>query len=173
MNLMEQFKHSSRLLGACYLAVGLILLIFPGGSVRLISICFGVMILVQAVTMIVPNVRRRGTPDAMSMELFFGLVLALIGAYIVIRPDSIMKILTVLIGIYVLLHGLRQVQRGLYARQMQYGSWKLQIALAAVTLLLGLVVLLDPWRAVEITFRIVGLIFIYQGVTCLWIGRKW
>lgn len=162
-------KISFVLAAALYLVLGLVLLIWPGVSIRVFCYAFGAILLLYGVVTIASFfLRDGGGPGSFVLELFLGIVAAAVGLLFLIRPAFVASLLPVVVGLTILVDGLVNLKRALALRRMDYGRWNVPLILSIVSVALGLVVVIRPFLAAETLTMLIGVTLIYEGLSDLW-----
>ena len=111
-----------------------------------------------------------------SSSLVRGIILAAIGIFIIIRPDFIPKVIAVVCGLYMLISGIVNIQDSLNLRRAGVDSWNVSCISAAVTTLVGILLLFDPLILGETAMIVLGIALLVSGVTnifgCFTAGSK-
>lgn len=111
-----------------------------------------------------------------SSSLVRGIILAAIGIFIIIRPDFIPKVIAVVCGLYMLISGIVNIQDSLNLRRAGVESWNVSCISAAVTTLVGILLLFDPLILGETAMIVLGIALLVSGVTnifgCFTAGSK-
>jgi uncharacterized membrane protein HdeD (DUF308 family) len=100
-------------------------------------------------------------------DLLVGLVEAALGIWILVKPTAILQFLSILVGIFVLVHGAWDLQNALDLRRYCYKDWWLLLILALGTLAFGLVVLFNPFSTFQVLTIFAGFCLIFDGVSDL------
>ena len=101
------------------------------------------------------------------------ILLALAGLFLLISPQTIINILPTAGGIMIILTGAYNTLKALDARQYKVDkSWQMSLLLAAVTVVLGIVILTHRFGTMELLVRILGGVLIYNGLSSLWMLIK-
>ena len=69
-------------------------------------------------------------------------------------------------------HGISNLGGALTLRKNQSARWGAAAILGAVTLALGLLLVLAPFQAFTTVVRIIGAVLIYDGVSDIWISTQ-
>ena len=151
--LMREFFHNMKLsfllAAVLYIILGLILLIWPGVSATVFCYAFGGILLIYGVVTIVSFFLRDSRQGSFVFELFLGIVAAAL-------------------GLLFLLDGLVNLKRALELRRMLYLRWTVPLVLSAVSAVLGLVIVFQPFLAAEALVMLIGAVLIYEGLSDLW-----
>ena len=87
-----------------------------------------------------------------------------------------MSILPVVLGIGVVLSGILKLQHAFDLKRMGFGTWVRIAITAAINVFIGLIVILNPFSTAAWLMRLVGIAFIFSGVTDLvttiYVSRK-
>ena len=67
-------------------------------------------------------------------------------------------------------HGIRAVMETVSAKRMGYTSWAVNLVLAVICILSGLVCVFDAFHVVENAMVLVGIILIFNGASNIWIA---
>ena len=95
--------------------------------------------------------------------LISGLVCLGLGGFLLLRSDIVVRILPVVFGLFVLFDSLGRIQSALELRRCGYASWKWFILLALLSVVLGGIMIFDPFAAMETLVMGIGIILIVEG----------
>ena len=97
------------------------------------------------------------------LTLISGLVCLALGGFLILRSDIVVRILPIVFGLFVIFDSLGRVQSALELRRCGYGSWKGFLLLALLSVVLGVVMIVDPFGAMETLVMAIGVILIIEG----------
>ena len=98
-----------------------------------------------------------------SFGLVQGVALAGFGLYILIRPGIIEVFLTTVFAIIIIVDGILKLQYALDFRKLDAGGWWIEAVCAAVMIILGIVVLFNPFATVAAVMLFIGVVFVFEG----------
>lgn len=101
--------------------------------------------------------------------MMLGIVLAVIGVWIVLKPDTIIKAIPMIVGILIVIHGLHNAVQAIDLKKMQYDNWWVALLLSLLTVALGAVLICNPFTIVDTVVQIIGAFLIYDGLSDMWI----
>mgnify|MGYP002580753575 FL=1 len=78
------------------------------------------------------------------------------------------SVLPVILGLFIVVDGLVNLKRALELRRMLYLRWTVPLVLSAVSAVLGLVIVFQPFLAAEALVMLIGAVLIYEGLSDLW-----
>ena len=87
----------------------------------------------------------------------------LLGAVIQLVRYFLVRILPIVFGLFVIFDSLGRVQNALELRRCGYGSWKGFLLLALLSVVLGVVMIVDPFGAMETLVMAIGVILIIES----------
>lgn len=151
-----------------YVALGLVLLFFPDLTTSLICTVTGLLLLAYGVSTGFRFFAGSAGGYRSQFDAVLGVFAAILGALFLLRPQLILSVLPVLFGLYILIDGLLNLKRGLDMRSYGYAGWTATLVLSIVSLVLGGVILWDPFSTHLLLVRIIGAAFLYQGAADLW-----
>lgn len=151
-----------------YLVLGLVLLIWPGITSSVICLVFGVLLLIYGAVTIIAFLIRDSKAGSFLFDLVLGIVGVALGLLLLLRPDILLSILPVVLGIYIIIDALLNVKRAIELHRMAYQRWWVILVLSLVSAALGVVILLRPYLTAEMLIRVIGFVFLYTGISDLW-----
>ncbi len=154
--------------GLCTL-LGLVLLIWPGTTMRIVCTLLGGMLLIYGLTQIVIYLINKERTMISQGMMVFGIVLAVIGVWILMQPDMIIMAVPVIVGVLIVIHGVHNVVQAVALKRDGYDRWWLALMFAALTVVLGGILVYNPFEVAETVVRFIGLFLIYDGVSDIWI----
>ena len=169
---VNSLKRSSLVTGAVTIVLGLVLLIVPGLALHLVGKLIGALVFAYGLLNVVSYFRSDGIHPIFRFGLVYGVAFALVGAWLFSRSGAVASVVPLVCGIALLMSGVSQLQSALDLRKMGDGRWWLTMAVAAVTLVLGLILVFNPFGTAALLVRIIGVCLVYQGVTSLLVTSR-
>ncbi len=163
-------KKSLLTAAAVYLILGLILIFFPRLTTDLFCTISGLLLLAYGIITIISFFAHRGSSGSFSFqaEFILGIISAIVGAFFLAHPAVILSILPTILGLYILIDGLVNLKRGLDMHAFGYAGWTTTLILSIISLVLGAIILWNPFSTHLLLVRIIGGAFLYQGASDLW-----
>ena len=161
---MNNIKRGYTTSSIAYLLIGLALLIWPAHSLRLVCYLFGAVILIKGVTSIWAFAHSAERFFFNYFGLVFGVAACALGLFLLVKPDTIVSVLPVLVGIFIILDGLVRLQSALELRRANSSKWYSLLILAGLSAVLGIVIFVNPFKTAEILVMAIGIVLIIEGV---------
>ena len=169
-NIFREQRRSSIVMAVLTLLLGLLLVLAPIQSVRLLCGLLGAALLLVGLSYVRSwaDVGRRqaGVPR---WFLLPGLLLAALGLWLLTALESAILLVQFSVAAVLLFHGVLDVQGANSLRRLGLRRWGVDLALGIVTLLLGAVVLLNPFGTMKALVVLIGLSLVYDGASDLYL----
>ena len=154
--------------GLCTL-LGLVLLIWPGTTMRIVCTLLGSMLLIYGLAQVVLYLINKERTMLSQGMMVFGIVLAVIGIWILTSPEMIIMAVPVIVGVLIVIHGVHNVVQAIALKKDGYDRWWLAVLFGALTVVLGGILVYNPFEVAETVVRFIGIFLIYDGVSDIWI----
>lgn len=161
---MRSIKDSYIITSVLYILLGLVLFIYPEMSLKLVCGMVGALILLYGGIKILSWFRNRES-GFFRFDLILGIVFAVFGGFLLLRPDIIVSILPVTIGIYILFDSLVNLRQAFDLKDAGYDKWWSMLVLAVIMIVLGLIMVFNPFKTVSLTIMFMGGIFLFRGIS--------
>lgn len=162
-SIIQDMKQNYFVNAVIMVVLGLVLVIWP--HILGVMLCYllgGALILMGVIQLVVfLRGERLGFYNKFSM--FMGIVLVLLGIWICTQPRIVLSIIPVVVGIIVVLHGLMDLQYTLDIRRTGNTKWWIALIAAIITLVVGLLLVFNPFTAYEVTMILLGIAMLYDG----------
>ena len=149
--------------------MGLVLLIWPGTTTQIVCTMLGIVLLSYGIIQIVMFLWTREKTVFSQGILLLGIIFAVIGAWIILKPEMIIMAVPVIVGILIIIHGLHNIIQAVDLKREGYEKWWLALLFGVLTVLFGALLIYNPFGAVEVVVRMIGIFMIYDGVSDIWI----
>lgn len=104
-----------------------------------------------------------------------GIILCAAGIFIMARPDFIPKIIALIFGLYMLISGIVNLQDSLNIRSSGRDSWQFSTVSAVITIVIGIVLVVNPLLLTDAALTILGISLLVSGISnimgCFSAGR--
>ena len=152
--------------------LGAVLVVWPDRSVRLMCTLLGAALLICGLVYILGWLVRRREGGISAFTLIPGVVLSGLGIWLMTSSDSVIALVQYVFGAVVIFHGVLDVQSSVSLMRQGAARWWLDLALSALTLALGALILINPFGTFAALVTLIGLVLIYDGLSDLWIIHR-
>ena len=161
--MVKKLKWNLVLMSALYLGLGVFLLMKPTTALNIVCYALGAVVLAcAAVQLIRYFVVERGVFQS-QLTLISGIICLALGAFLILRSDIVVSILPIVFGLFVIFDSLGRIQNALELRRCEYPSWKSFLLLAVLSIVLGVIMIVDPFGTMETLVMAIGVILIVEG----------
>ncbi len=167
MRFLKELKWQSILYHALYILMGAVLLIFPETTAKTICYATGGAAVVAGLTAVCIYLFRDVSKNTYRNDFVSGLVSVLLGVFLFYKADLVISLIPFLLGIAVIISGFIKLQNCIDVRRMGYGNGIALFLLSLVNIVLGVILLMDPFGKAIILFRLIGAGLIFSGATDL------
>ena len=171
-DLLKRIKTNALLTAAVYSLLGLVLLVWPGLSTDLFCTALGAVFLLCGAVDIFTFLTHRDGSLYSSSQLVLGVILAVVGVYLMTRPGIIAMVIPRIIGILICIHGIRNLGDAITLHRNGYARWSTALLLAILTVALGTILIANPFQAFQTVVRIIGIFRLYDGISDIWITTR-
>ncbi len=170
MEFFVKLKRNFVLDGIVLIIVGAVLIFLPGTTLNILTKAIGIMVLAAGVISIISSfLSKSQNVLARNSSLGFGLVVSVVGAWILINPGFFESIIPVIAGVIMLFSGLMNLGETLSLGRNSYKNWWVALILAVLTIAAGAFLLFNPIASMQYVVQIIGAALAYNGASNLWI----
>lgn len=169
MNYIKSLKVNYSLSAVICVILGIVLLVWPGQSTQVVCMVLGIVLGGFGLIQIILYLATKEKTMVSHSMMMLGVVLAVIGGWIVLKPETIIKAVPMIVGILIVIHGFHNAVQAIDLKKMQYDNWWVALLLSLLTVALGVVLICNPFTIVDIVVRIIGAFLVYDGLSDMWI----
>ena len=167
-SILHEQRRSSIAAAAVTILLGLTLVWWPSGSVRLLCILLGFAVFVTGIIYLLGWVAKRRESYPMVL-LLPGVVLCAIGVWLMTNPESVVILIQYIFGAILIFHGVVDLQGAVVLMKQSWSRWWLDLALGALTVALGALILINPFGTFSALIMLIGGALIFDGISDLYI----
>lgn len=160
---MKNLKWNLILMSVLYIALGIFLIVEPGTALNVVCYALGGMVLACAVMQLVRYFTAERGVFQSQLTLAFGIICLALGGFLIIRSDIVVRILPIVFGLFVIFDSLGRIQNAMELRRCRYSSWKGLLLLAVLSVVLGIIMVVNPFETMETLVMAIGIILVVEG----------
>lgn len=165
---LKEFKRDYLMISLLCLVVGALFLFFPVSSGKAICYLISVILCIMGVTHIVIYFGRAIDDYIFQMDFARGLIEAACGVFFLIKPELLLGILPVALGILVIVDCFIKIQHATNLMRMGYGYWWVVMLLGIAAGVLGAFMLFDPFDTMKGLLIFIGIGLIADALMDFW-----
>ena len=143
-------------------AFGIILIVMPDISAKILGIVCGIMITAFGCVRLIGYFSKDLYRLAFQYDLPLGILLIILGIIMLARPGSLMTFVCVSVGLYILTDSLFKIRISAGLRE-----WWLILAMAVIAAVCGLLLLIRPGEGSKLLVTVLGISLLAEGIMSL------
>lgn len=161
---LRDIKRNLTISAILYIVFGIILACFP--QITGLTICYflGIIILLSGIISLISYFGNDVLHLLYRSQLVFSLFAICIGVFVLVNPQVVLTIIPVVVGLFIFIDSIMNLQQSFDLKRMGYTRWWISLLLSIVGCAFGLLVLFQAFSSLSFFFRLVGVIFIYEGI---------
>lgn len=167
MSFFKMLKKNIIIESICFIALGIMLVVWPNTSMNTICTLFGVLLMVTGVGSLIGYCTKDDISRYFSNDLVQGLLLLVVGIIVIFCKSLILSLIPMFIGLLVIVSGCNKIQDALNLYFSGLSSWIWIIILAIISIGAGIFLIVKPAEAAEAMAIMMGAFLTYSGVTDL------
>lgn len=171
---MKEMKKSKVITSIAYIISGLVLMIFPTLTAKIIAYIVATAALLFGLFEICAYFMS--TPQAQHKGLMIGLFSLAVAIFIYCTGDTILAIIPVILGFTIMLSGIITMQYTMDLVRIREKGWLPLLIIAAVNIILGILCVANPFKSATTLMCLIGVGLLFSGVsdlvTILYLGDK-
>lgn len=147
-----KIKNLSLITIVAGLAIGILLLLQPGETVQLVSMLCGITVIMLGVGAWISYFSKVKS----TILAILGTLAIILGIILCVKYKSIISVVLFLFGIFILISGIVDFVSAIEAKRNDLKSWIVSLIMAAATIILGLLVIINPFDSMLVITRLLG-----------------
>ena len=165
MKMLKELKWEAILTGVLYLLLGIVALVIPETMQKTLGYLIGIVLIVAGAVSMICYLLRDARDNYYHNEFVFGLVGIVVGVAVLYKVEVIISLIPFILGILVLFSGCSKLQDAIDLKRLSYGSWVGMLIVAVINIILGIVLICNPFKAAVLLFRVLGVGLILSGAS--------
>jgi uncharacterized membrane protein HdeD (DUF308 family) len=168
MEYLKKFKSAFIIMSILYVLLGITLIARPELSALVICKLFGTIALIVGIIRIIGFYRRNDYGSLLRVDMVHGLLCIILGSFMLIAPKVVISVLPVMLGIVIIIDSILRFQMAFDLKRLQYEKWWMHLSLAIITVVLGAMLLFNPFAGGIVLTRFIGITLTIDGAVNLW-----
>lgn len=165
---LKTYKTWAIVLSVVTMALGLVMICWPNISAVAICYLMGAVCIVVGIYEIIRYFDLGLIGVLFRYDLFLGIMSVLAGILLVLHPDGGVVILPVVLGFYIILASVFSIQISTEARHFGFSGWWGALLLGIAGAILGVLMILDPFRGAAALMVFTGISLLVTGVESIY-----
>ena len=167
MNILKELKWNVIFTSIIYIGIGVIFLFIPDTSFIVILNILAVGVAFAGLLSLLRYFSYDPIEAYRRNDFLIGLICLGFSLLLFIRKDVFASFMPILLGAVILLSGFMKLQDAVDAKRLGYQQSLTYIILATINVLIGAVIVFNPFNSIEVLFAVMGCGMIYSGLSDL------
>lgn len=164
-DLLRRIRINFTLTAVLTLILGVLLILSPGTAMRTVFLLVGWTLVISGAASLLTAIFSKGQPVGQG-DLVLGLIQLATGLVVLMRPGFLMSLVGIVVGFVLLIHGIHDIQHARESKALGY-DWKLSMGVGVAAVVMGVIVMVNPFSTVETLLRIAGVFLLVDSVADL------
>lgn len=157
-------KYGYIILSLLICVLGIVLIAVPNFSVSLLCWLGGILLIAFGCVKILGYFSKDLYRLAFQYDLAFGILLIALGFLLLLRTDTMIHIICMLLGVLILADSLLKIQIAIDSKVFGIRRWWMILAVAIVTAVVGLLLLFRPHESSAAVMILLGVSLLGEGI---------
>ena len=164
-DLLRRIRVNFVLTAVLTLILGILLISSPGTAMRTVFLLVGWTLVISGAASLLTAIFSKGQPVGQG-DLVLGLIQLATGLVVLMRPGFLMSLAGIVVGFVLLIHGIHDIQHARESKALGY-DWKLSMGVGIAAVVMGVIVMINPFSTIETLLRIAGIFLLVDGLADL------
>ncbi len=153
-----KYSKDSLLVSIVLIVLSLFLIFKPGLSINIVMMALGCILAFYGIVQTISYFSHIKEIELFNFQLVVGILCLLAGMVFIFNPSFINSILLLAIGVWVVIESITSLQLALNLKNANSSNsnWILLLILSIITFILGLLIVINPFQALETAVSICG-----------------
>ncbi len=146
------------------LSFGVLLFIFPDTVIKTVAIIMGVAFLIIGIIPIINYFRFRSRGFATTFSFMMGMLCIIAGLVLLMNENILNTIIPIITGLWMVINGINRISISMDLRDDKISFWAITLVYAIITLVAGVLLVLDPVNGGKLVTKTIGIIICIYAV---------
>lgn len=151
-DIVKKFKSVSVLTILISAILGMILIAFPSETVKIISLIFGIAIIVFGIVVSSLFFAKKSG----KATLVIGIIIVIFGIFVCTKYDVLISFIEILLGLSLIVSSTADFASSIVAHRSGAKSWLITLLLSVVVAATGVVIVVNPFSSAMFLVRFIG-----------------
>lgn len=161
-DMINKYLNSSIVFYICTLVIGIIAMFYPNFTIKALGIVFAIYALVKGISLIYTDITLK--EFRLPFETLIPGILSIVCSIILFKePDILQMIIPLVVGTWIIVENIMSLKLSIVMQRISSSSWIWVLILSIIDIILGFMLLFDPFSSVAIT-TVVGIILAVESI---------
>lgn len=145
------------------LVFGGLLFAFPETVIKSITIALAVIFIAVGIIPIINYFRFRSSGIATTFGFMMGVFCIIVGLILLMNENILNIIIPIITGVWIIINAINRIAIAMDLRDLKVGIWSITLIYAIITLIIGVLLILDPVNGGKMVTKTVGIIIMFYS----------
>ena len=166
---MKQLRWTRYLISLIYIALGALIIARPNivgvGFCVELAITLAIIGLASIIAYLMTKVEDTVTEN--NNGLAYGIILCVLAVFIMMQQELVIALIPFILGLMITVRGVMMIQHIINLRRLGFQGLGLNVVLAILVIIYGIVIMMYPYQTAQIFFIIMGVGLVFSGIVDL------
>ncbi|MBR1930811.1 MAG: DUF308 domain-containing protein [Lachnospiraceae bacterium] len=163
MRFLKEMKWDALMMGVLYILLGVVALVLPDTMEKTLAYLIGVVLILAGAVSMICYLIRDAHQNYYHNDFVYGLLGIALGCAVLYKVELVIGMISVLLGFLVLLSGFTKLQDVIDMKRLGYGNWVFMLILAIINVGVGVLLIFNPFKSMNLLFRVLGVSLLLSG----------
>lgn len=164
-NYMKNYGKWSWVTSILMIAVAIVLIVKPLELVSTVIIIFGSILIIAGILSLISYFKTNNEYRIMNFALMNGIIIILLGILAITMSNALIAFLPVMLAVWIIIKSVMSFQIAINLKSIHTSNWRWILVTSIITFILGLIIILNPFKSAAIAIRIIGIILVFTEIT--------
>lgn len=161
---MKRMRNIVIVLSVLYIVLGLFLVFLPNTSMMAICVALAGISIICGLIKMISYFMKDPYHLAFQFDLALGIFMLIVGVLLLMHPMDLLILLPIVVGIGAIIEGVFKLQTSIDAKRFGIHYWWVLLLLCVVSIGCGVVLLMNPFKGLNMMVILMGISLIIYGV---------
>ena len=167
LDLLKNIRWNTIIISIALILAGIFLSFYPEATAEVACNIIGGAAIIIGIVYIIHYITMDIKVSFYRNDFIYGTIAIILGIIIIAKKAFFLSLFPTIIGIIILASGISKLQDGIDAARLGYSQGMTSIILSAISIILGIVIIVCPFASLRLLFIISGIALIYCGLSDL------
>lgn len=159
-DLICRFEKKNIFSSILLIVFAVLLILKPVNMTKTLIMIIGLLLVIDGFIAVINYLTSDKNYQMFSTGIFEGIIEVLAGALFLLYYETLMQAFPIILGIIIVIKNIFKLQVALNLRQLGYADWVYNLLIALIVMLLGVVVILNPFTSLKVLVVTSGFIIL-------------
>ena len=167
-NYIRKLGVTSICMSIVLIIISIFMIVKPIETIGLVIVLLGYVLVVYGLIHFISYFNIRDEYRFFSFELGESIIDVILGFFVVLHTDTVEVILPIVIGIWIIMQGITELQVAFNIRGIRGTKWGIVFLMSLISIALGISIVFKPVPSFDVMTRLAGAVLLYSEIITLY-----